>query len=382
MKWMYKRGIAIVMSIVLVLGLAAPVKAQTPEYCPLDPVTEMVQVSELLEAASPSSDDQADYLESLEDVIAAVRLGFANRQEEVVVKFVTQNYSEELARDVLTAAYAHTGVPTQGDYLYWQMGACDMRIGGYVSGADYYLTLRYTPEYYTTAQQEAQMDQAVKELLDRLDVYDATDYEKVCAIYDWMTANVVYDYAGLEAQDGYLMYTAYAALINGTSVCQGYANLFYRLALELGVDARIITGIGNGGGHGWNIVKLNGKYYNLDATWDASWVQADLDYAFFLKCQDNFKDHIRDEEYMTEAFHNDYPMGEKDFSQMPQFVLGDMDGDFAVTRNDVICLLLHVTMPGRFPIDAEADFNGDGQVTREDVIRLLLHVTMPNRFPL
>ena len=61
---------------------------------------------------------------------------------------------------------------------------------------------------------------------------------------------------------------------------------------------------------------------------------------------------------------------------------GDIDGDGEVTRNDVICLLLHVTMPGRFPIDAEADFNGDGQVTREDVIRLLLHVTMPGRFPL
>ena len=61
---------------------------------------------------------------------------------------------------------------------------------------------------------------------------------------------------------------------------------------------------------------------------------------------------------------------------------GDVDGDKAVTRNDVVSLLLHVTMPNRFPLNAEADFDGDGAVTRNDVIRLLLHVTMPNRFPL
>ena len=65
-----------------------------------------------------------------------------------------------------------------------------------------------------------------------------------------------------------------------------------------------------------------------------------------------------------------------------EFVLGDLDSDEAVTRNDVIKLLLHVTMPSRFPLDFEVDFNGDGQTTREDVIKLLLHVTMPNRFPL
>jgi len=63
-------------------------------------------------------------------------------------------------------------------------------------------------------------------------------------------------------------------------------------------------------------------------------------------------------------------------------ILGDIDGNEQVTRDDVIRLLLHVTMPNRFPLDAEADFNGDTQVTRDDVIRLLLHVTMPNRFPL
>lgn len=65
-----------------------------------------------------------------------------------------------------------------------------------------------------------------------------------------------------------------------------------------------------------------------------------------------------------------------------QTPLGDIDCNFAVNRDDVIALLLHITMPDAFPISVPADFNGDGAVSRDDVIRLLLHVTMPEAFPL
>ena len=65
-----------------------------------------------------------------------------------------------------------------------------------------------------------------------------------------------------------------------------------------------------------------------------------------------------------------------------QVVRGDIDGNGIVTSDDVIRLLLHVSMPSLFPIDAEADFTGDGIVTSDDVIRLLLHVSMPSLFPL
>lgn len=63
-------------------------------------------------------------------------------------------------------------------------------------------------------------------------------------------------------------------------------------------------------------------------------------------------------------------------------ILGDIDGNETVTTDDVIQLLLHVSMPAAFPIDADADFNGDGSVTTDDVIQLLLHVSMPEVFPL
>jgi len=53
-----------------------------------------------------------------------------------------------------------------------------------------------------------------------------------------------------------------------------------------------------------------------------------------------------------------------------------------VNRDDVVQLLLHVSMPEAFPLQVPADFTGDEIVNRDDVVQLLLHVSMPEAFPL
>ena len=68
--------------------------------------------------------------------------------------------------------------------------------------------------------------------------------------------------------------------------------------------------------------------------------------------------------------------------QVVEYIPGDIDNDLTVDRDDVIALLLHITMPDAFEVAVPADFTGDGKVTRDDVITLLLHVTMPDAFPL
>ena len=103
----------------------------------------------------------------------------------------------------------------------------------------------------------------------------------------------------------------YAALVDKKAVCQGYALLFYRLALENNIDARLIAGLGNGGPHGWNIVKIGNCYYNLDSTWDAGYTK--IGYNFFLVTDNNFSKHIRDEEYNTNEFYALYPMATKNY---------------------------------------------------------------------
>lgn len=389
MKRLSRRLTALLFSVVLLCTLctpanaASPVQTRTLTLDTRDPAWNDGPPQELLSAEQlPRLRDArayGDYLTGWDEVEVALRqqLCTFGTTASVSVAANTSYDINELAWDVLDAGCKHTGVPTEGDYLRGNYVGANVKMSWYTIGTTNYVTFTYTMDWATTPVREAEMNVAVKKLLDELDVYDASDYEKVCAIYDYLCENVTYDYDGLAADDKYA-HSAYAALIKGKAVCQGYATLFYRLALELGVDARYISGIGAGGPHGWNIVKLDGKYYNLDATWDAGYSY----YQWFLVGDWYFYDHSRDFEYRTVSFYEEYPMSNTNYVPPKVAVSGDIDGNQKVTRDDVIRLLLHVTMPGQFPIDAEADFNGDGKVNRDDVIRLLLHVTMPNQFPL
>ncbi len=215
--------------------------------------------------------------------------------------------------EIVAEAMEHTGVGTEGDYLLWHF----LSYGGNVSymevasGYEYLFSLTFA--YYTTKAQEDELTVAVNELKDELDLYDATDYEKVEGVYDYICENIEYDYDNLEDESYKIKHSAYAALMHKKSVCQGYASLFYRLMLELGVDCRVIAGIGGGGAHGWNIVELGGLYYNLDATWDSSYAAAGRPYEYFLRCDANFSDHYPYEEYATAAFTRAYPKDTMDY---------------------------------------------------------------------
>ena len=210
---------------------------------------------------------------------------------------------EDSIYDLIDAAMVHTGNPKEGDYLLYTFAGWKANyMYKYEDGA-YYISASYTLSYYTTADQETEMDKAVDNLLSQLALTNKTDYQKIYSIYDYITTNVRYDYTNLNDNSYLLKYTGYAALVNKTSVCQGYANLFYRLALEAGIDARIIAGDG-GGPHSWNIVQLDGSYYNLDATWD----EGQGYWYWFLCSPDDFYNHYRYAEYDTSAFHKAYPM--------------------------------------------------------------------------
>lgn len=269
-------------------------------------------------AVAASDEETTTFYTSVDALAVIVREAFAARQASIVVGYESaEDYGEGLGSDILEAALAHTGNAVEGDYLAWQYGGSQISTStatytdsdGNVTKYEY--TVTYTPAYYTTAEQEAEMDTAVAELLSSLELDGKSDYEKIKAAYDYICANVTYDNANLEDDTYTLKYTAYAALVNKTAVCQGYSLLLYRLALEMGIDCRFIGGTGNGGAHGWNIVKLGDVYYNVDATWDAG----ETEYSYFLVCDANFGDHTRDDEFNTAEFNAAYPMAEADYTE-------------------------------------------------------------------
>ena len=270
-------------------------------------------------AASAEAADTG-YLTTRAAVIAELRSQMIDRQSTIEFKVKLEPGTIDLKGWWQEAISHVTGDGSSGDFLRWQFKSYDAGAtpekfneswtGGY--------EVTYTVMWYTTSQQETQLNSYIKTtILPQLALGGKTTYQKVQAIYNWITKNVRYDYAHLNDSTYKLQYTAYAAAINKTAVCQGYANLFYRLANDAGIDCRIITGTADGGNgvwgpHAWNIVKMDdGNYYCLDATWD----EGRSSYSYFLKGTAAFnKDHMVDTGEKATYFWSQYPVSNTDFA--------------------------------------------------------------------
>ena len=270
-------------------------------------------------AASAEAADTG-YLTTRAAVIAELRSQMIDRQSTIEFKVKLEPGTIDLKGWWQEAISHVTGDGSSGDFLRWQFKSYDAGAtpekfneswtGGY--------EVTYTVMWYTTSQQETQLNSYIKTtILPQLALGGKTTYQKVQAIYNWITKNVRYDYAHLNDSTYKLQYTAYAAAINKTAVCQGYANLFYRLANDAGIDCRIITGTADGGNgvwgpHAWNIVKMDdGNYYCLDATWD----EGRSSYSYFLKGTAAFnKDHLVDTGEKATYFWSQYPVSNTDFA--------------------------------------------------------------------
>ena len=350
MKHSIKAFIACLLSLALIVGTAVP--------------------------AAATEEQEVIFCADYQEAAATLRDSLVQRKAPIVVSFSSEKDGTGMGAELMNAALVHDGISYHGDYLRWSIRKCQVQTQVLEQDGQYLLTFTYTPTYYTTLEQEQKLDVAIQELLDELDVYRATDYEKICAIYDYICENVLYDNWGILTDDP-LIFSAYAALIRKAAVCQGYATLFYRLALELGVDAAVISGKGKNTSHGWNIVRLKGKYYNVDATWDATLAQSNKPYEYFLRCDGNFSEHVPASKYTTEEFLNAHPMAQEDYDAT-RLLPGDINDNGVVDEDDAICLLRQVLLQE----EASADFTGDGVTDENDAIYLLRYALMPDRFPI
>ena len=261
-----------------------------------------------------------DYLTETE-AVAALRKQMVARKETMTlnVKLPSGTDIEEAVTGIWDKAMEHvSGSGTTGDYLHWQHSGYDCPPVDYWdddTNITFTVTFQRHPKtsaiWFTTAAQEAALTNYIRNtILPQLSLGGKTTYQKVQAIYNWITANVKYDYSHLNDPAYRLQYTAYAAAVQKKAVCQGYANLFYRLANDAGVDCRIITGKAYNGtqteDHAWNIVRMaDGKYYCLDATWDAGLKPEN--YEYFLKGLTSFsRDHQAETDKLNTPYWTQY----------------------------------------------------------------------------
>ena len=92
-------------------------------------------------------------------------------------------------------------------------------------------------------------------------VENLSNYEKELRTHDYLIDKIEYDKGAAMNQ------SAYSALVEGKSVCAGYARAFQYLMQRMGIPCYYCTGFA-GEDHAWNIVALEDGYYNVDVTWD------------------------------------------------------------------------------------------------------------------
>lgn len=115
-------------------------------------------------------------------------------------------------------------------------------------------------------QMKADTETKANEIVSNLNLSGKSDYEIVYAINEYLCDTVYYP-----EQEPYepVTHMAYGAFFNGCAVCEGYACAAKVLLSKCGVESDIEVGdcIG-GGGHAWNLVKVDGDWYQLDICWN------------------------------------------------------------------------------------------------------------------
>ena len=145
-------------------------------------------------------------------------------------------------------------ISLSGGYTYWTSGSSITKI-------------EFT--YLTNAKEEQQeLDAALQEVKSKIDTSGMSDEEIVLAYHEYLTSTVAYAYEDyfngtIAANHGYDMY---GALVKHSCVCQGYAETMFYLLREAGLSCAIASS--ENINHAWNIVKIHGKWYHIDATWD------------------------------------------------------------------------------------------------------------------
>ena len=263
-----KRFLAIIISIILVLNIL--------------PVS-----------ALENDTSFADYKEALYYTIY-------NMEEEVILK--NYNVTLDEVEDYLGF------LVNQRPEIGYSVGIAG---GNYVGQGPYINKLKFS---YPTSKEEVAMkrayiDEYLAPVLAKIKA-NWNDTQKALYIHDWLDANFMYDYR-LYEESGKENHDIYGFLKDGMGVCQSYAYTFMYMARKVGLESYMAISPakdtdGDGSidiaGHGWNVVKVDGNWYHLDATNDDPILGVQYHYDYVGEVSHE-KFLLSDEQIVTDVMH-------------------------------------------------------------------------------
>ncbi len=121
--------------------------------------------------------------------------------------------------------------------------------------------------------QEKKLFKKINNVIEKVIDEDMTALEKEEAIYRWLAENCEYDFRHYEVPNAAPResYEPYGAIVEGKAVCLGFATAFQLFMDALDIECITVVGAAfeSREDHAWNMVKIDGKWYCCDPTWDA-----------------------------------------------------------------------------------------------------------------
>jgi hypothetical protein len=173
------------------------------------------------------------------------------------------------------------------EYLKYTIGNWKWDYNGYEGNLD----INIEASHLISRTEEDMSNIKIDEILNNIIYDNMTVHEKIKAAHDYVVLNVAYDKT--------LTYrTQYDALFRNTTVCHGYALLFYRMMEELNIPVRLVIGSA-GGAHIWNMVQVDNSWYHIDTTFDDPVPDRlnQVSYEYYMLTEEEIsKDHVIEEE--------------------------------------------------------------------------------------
>lgn len=165
----------------------------------------------------------------------------------------------------------------------------------YSSGAVISLSITYGRTASQASAVQKEFDKAANEIILKAMKYSSTA-DRVKVIHDEIVNRTEYLVKG-----GVYISEADGPLVYGKALCEGYSKAFAYLCQKIGVECICVGGYGNSESHMWNMVKVDGKWYHMDVTWDDP-IGGKLRYNYYLLSEkDMMKDHTLDNHFAVPA---------------------------------------------------------------------------------
>lgn len=225
-----------------------------------------------------------DYHPNCLEAYERIAAGIDARSDEIVISYENEGYNITVDEANMIFNIVKEDYPEffwlGNGFGYWKD-----RATGYV--------IQIAPDYLFDTEEEVEAANAkftaeVNTILSS--VKGTTQYEKELWLHDYLIKTN--DYVSYSKH----AHNAYGAIIEGEVVCEGYTRAFQLLLNKLGIENYTVTGSDQTGAdpqvnHIWNMVNLEGDWYQVDITWDDMGNDDDgIYYSYFNITTDTMKE--------------------------------------------------------------------------------------------